>query len=708
MKTQNLNGTWSYRIGKGKISDREVPFSALPVGHSECSRYFDADMSFDRIFLKFDGITYYAKVILNGAFVGEMLPYCECIFDITDTVKEKENFLTVEVEDLSPKFGPTAGWENFGGIIRDVNLVYKNENYITDVFFRSTLTDGYTGAEFAVEASALSDDGIFEIKLLDGDKEIISYTQPAGADSIVQKISGIKLWSPDEPNLYSLKVRLVKNDCELDFYTCSVGFREFSCDKHRFILNGKHIFLRGVCKHEMIGGSGHCPTYEQIERDMQMIKDTGCNFVRLVHYPHGKKVLDIADRLGLMVSEEPGLWWSEVSDPEVSSGSIEVLRRTIIRDRNHPSIMFWLCFNECMFTEKFLSDSAAACREADPTRMVSGANCMDNETTKKLYDKCAFDFYTAHPYAPTMEIPSEAARYLTDKPLLFTEWGGLYMYDNPRLMGEFMDELYSLYTNASDEAALAGAFFWCWANVNDFNRGRPACIDGNLFEGLLTADREPSLIYTAFKKAIERMDNPPVSDSFWFDRVSSSPDGTNLITEGSNAALAEIIDSIRQSESGLRKRELSYGPQLSGNPGGLLNNPLVISNGTSISIACDIYAHKLTVIGLTSMTKGYPLGGEYSEKTAEIILTFENGTTETISLLNGEHITTVFALCKSSRINPVACTAQRYAVFGFCKDFDNYVMNSLEINPAEKKKIKKIEIKSANNGYSLLIYGIFA
>ena len=153
-------------------------------------------------------------------------------------------------------------------------------------------------------------------------------------------VNDVNLWSPDSPNLYVLKVTLLNGEKELDVYTCKVGFREFICDKHRFLLNGEHLFIKGVCKHEMFGDSGHCPSLEQMRYDLQMIKDTGCNFVRLVHYPHNKKVLEIADEIGLMVSEEPGLWWSDTSDPEVSNGSLEVLRRTILRDRNHPSVVF--------------------------------------------------------------------------------------------------------------------------------------------------------------------------------------------------------------------------------------------------------------------------------------------------------------------------------------------------------------------------------
>lgn len=111
MSIQSLDGIWNYRIGNGVWKSREVPFSARPVGHSECERSFDLEYMSERVFLVFDGITYYARVTLNGKFIGEMLPYCEYRFDVTDSVTEKGNELLVELEDLSPEFGPSAGYD---------------------------------------------------------------------------------------------------------------------------------------------------------------------------------------------------------------------------------------------------------------------------------------------------------------------------------------------------------------------------------------------------------------------------------------------------------------------------------------------------------------------------------------------------------------------------------------------------------------------
>lgn len=711
MIKQSLNGLWEYRIGKGKFAPKNVPFSCLAVGHSECKRSFDLEHNDEKIFLKFDGITYAAIVYLNGKKVGEMLPYSEYSFDITEIVKDKENELLVEIEDIAPRFGPSEGWENFGGIIRDVSLLYSKENYIKDVFFHYELVNDYTAAKITTDTLSSIGEGVFEIKLFSADALVCSYSQDAKEASKEYYLENIELWTPETPDLYRLEVSLNQNGEMVDVYSCFVGFREFTCGKHRFYLNGKPIFLKGVCKHEMFGDSGHCPTEEQMRQDMQMIKEAGCNFVRLVHYPHNKRVVEIADELGLMVSEEPGLWWSDTSDPQISAGSLEVLRRTVLRDRNHPSIMFWLCFNECRFTEQFLIDSAKVCRENDPTRLVSGANCMGLEDTLKYYNICGFDFYTLHPYAETMERAKEAAKVLNDKPLLFSEWGGYYVYDNPHLLKNFMTDMYNLYLADSDEGALAGASFWEWSELNDFNRGEPACIDGNLSEGLVDKYRNPTLIFETFCDTLKNM-GKSTEKVFWIEYENGAVAENNLINEGDKEVydntLANFLEQTREVEAQkrkMRRRRLRKGPLMSGVEN-LNETPLVLQDNESICIDCNISADKLSVFGLVSLTKGYPLSGDYGEKVAEITVTYEDASQEKTLLCNGTDITTVFELLGSSMINPVTENCERFATFGYDKNFERYIINKRDIAVSNDKVIKNITISSENNGYTLLIYGI--
>ncbi len=700
MTYQSLNGEWLYRIGGGEETVRKVPFSAIPVGKSFCTKKFDTEYTSERIRLFFDGITYHAKVTLNGRVLGEMLPYCEYSFDVTDIIKSNGNKLAVELDDISPVFGPTEGWQNYGGIVRDVYLVYNEKNYIKDVFFHAELKNDYTDAEYTVEIES-SEGGVYLVELSYGDRVVSSYTT---ADKISSKtLESVRLWSVDTPELYSLKVSLLSCGRVVDTYSCNVGFREIKCDRHRFIINGKSVFLSGVCKHEFIGDSGHTVTEEQMEQDMLMIKSTGCNFVRLVHYPHNKKILDIADRIGLMVSEEPGLWWSETGDPDVAAGSLEVLRRTIMRDRNHVSIAFWLCFNECKFTESFLVESAKVCKQTDPYRMVSGANCMSNEDTLKYYNICGFDFYTMHPYAPTFERAQTSAKILHDKPLLLTEWGGYYVYNNPNLLTDFFKGFAQLYHANSDSGALAGAFLWCWAEVDDFNRGLPFCVDGLLIEGLVDKYRNPRLNYEYFCRAIENFNN--VHDTSFkcteFDGI-----GKTAFICNDEAILDKKIVTGKQFCT-MRVPQIKTGPILK-NDKGINERPILTSDNCTSAFYGECESDCITVIGATSLSRGYPVSGEYGEEAFEVTAYSVSGEKETYVMRNGVDFTTAYTLLGSSVINPRAEKATELARFSYDKNFENYIVNRLDIKLPRRMKINKIEISSLGKGYDLLTYGIFA
>ena len=708
MKRFSLNEQWLYTAG-GSSKPITVPFSHLPVGHSECTRTFDLPRSAKQSFLKFDGITYYARVTLNGRYIGDMLPYSEYVFDISDTVLPVGNQLTVELEDISPAFGPTEGWENFGGIIRGVWLCTTDTPYIEDVFFKSTLDDSFCGGSFSVatRSSSSSSDYSFEIELLDGTDTVASYRQDQGEELSVA-LPSVKLWSLDSPFLYTLNVRLLEGERPIDTYSCSVGFRSLICDRHRFILNGKPIFLKGVCKHEMVGNSGHCPTYSQIESDMKLIKSMGCNFVRLVHYPHCKETLEIADRLGLLVCEEPGLWWSDTSNEEIARGSLEVLKRTILRDRNHPSIAFWLCFNECKFTESFLVESAKVCKRYDPTRLVSGANCMSDEDTLLYYNKCGFDFYTMHPYSPTPDRAIRSAAVLHDKPLLFTEWGGYFVYDNPHLLTDFMSEMNRLYMQNSDEGALAGAFFWFFAELNDFNRGQPACTDGILHEGLVTQDRQPTCIFDAFCQGLAMYDSEAEDIPFFLEPsdgyvgLEEKRPVALLGGDGFEKHFCEIA-ALEAARDCMRPRKLTVGPIIKDSSYGL-GAPRLISADSPVRAELPGDAKALTLIGLTSLEGAYPLGNiAYGATMAELKITYADGSCNILPLRNGMEITTAFALNGSSRIDPIAKNTLRYATFGYDKNFEVYVANRLDL-PLKSQPTSAELI--ASNGNHIMLYGI--
>ena len=120
-----------------------------------------------------------------------------------------------------------------------------------------------------------------------------------------------------------------------------------------------------------------------------------------------------------------------------------------------------------------------------------------------------------------------------------------------------------------------------------------------------------------------------------------------------------------------------------------------------------IETDEICVVGLTSPINGYPLGGKYGEDVCEMTIVYKNGHKQSITLKNGIHITTAFALNGSSRIDPVAEKAKRFIKFGYDKNYEVYVMNRLRIK-TESGEIERVEFTLKNEDYLPLIYGIFA
>ncbi len=501
----------------------------------------------------------------------------------------------------------------------------------------------------------------------------IAVEVPASPE-ITFHLSGLEAWSPDFPSLYTFKVEIYHDGEYYHERSMQIGFREFTCDRHRFLLNGKPIFLKGVCLHDHFDYNAPMRNVDDIQKDLQMIKDAGCNFVRLVHYPHNERTLSVASHLGLLVSEEPGLWWSDTSDPEVSAGSLEVLSRTIKRDRNSPAVAFWLCFNECKFTERFLLDSVRVCRELDPTRLVSGANCMSLEDTLKYYRLCGFDFYTYHPYASDFSLAHQAAETLTDKPLMFTEWGGYFVYNDSKLINDFQRQMLDLWDRNSDEGALTGASFWCFSDIYDYNRGEPACIDGTLVEGLVRKDRTATASYFAFRdgwKSPRNKKEPAFTMYYPNGLPGKMLTASSWVNVPLDAITANPPLAPRQFER-MRKRKITVGPILPRFYDHLPREPFLLDNGAFVDWIANERFSKITLNGIGVFYGGWPISGEIGDHVGDLTVTFADGSSEVFELQNGIHLASIHRNLGSSHINPLATLAEPILEFGYDLNFEDY------------------------------------
>ncbi|MGZ3881289.1 MAG: glycoside hydrolase family 2 protein [Flavisolibacter sp.] len=342
---------------------------------------FDVELpkATEKAFLYFGAANYRADVYLNGHKLGMHLGgFTPFNFEIPPGVlKPKDNFLVVKVDNKRFKDEiPTLNtdWWNYGGITRDVNLVVVPQTFILD--YSLLLNKGAAATkdktiEGWVKLSAPANEQVTielpELKL--------KRTLDVNGDSVGFnfRIPRLQLWSPESPKLYQVIISSKEDRIE-----DKIGFRTIEVQGKRILLNGKPVFLRGICIHEEIPQQGRRAYSKQDALHLLgQAKELNANMVRLAHYPHNENMTRTADSLGILVwSEIPVYWTIEFTNDTVLKKAKTQLNEMITRDHNRASIIIWSVGNETPVNPertKFMSTLVQTAREWDPSRLVSAA-----------------------------------------------------------------------------------------------------------------------------------------------------------------------------------------------------------------------------------------------------------------------------------------------------------------------------------------------
>ncbi len=726
----SLNGLWDYSIPDGSPEKRFVPGSYSVCGDNIYTTRFPYEKKSGKtVRLCFEGIAYEGTVVLNGTELGVMLPYSFYDYDVTSLLGDM-NTLTVYLKDINAPYGPTEGWKSYSGIIRPVYLEETAASYFTDVFFHAELCQEFTAAhchvDFNVE-NAEAEMTVSAILSKSGHTEAVSPKVPVADGTLSFDFERPDLWSPDTPNLYELTVTLHKGNETVDIHTDDVGFKELIADGNRFLLNGEDLFITGVCRHDLwTDECGFTMTDEMIEQDLKMIKHMGANFVRLVHYPHDRRVCRMAGKIGLLVSEEPGLWWNDLENTEITTRALEVLRRVIKRDRSQVAVAFWLSFNECVFKEDFMKESVRVAHEGDPTRLISGASCSGAEETKRMYDIVGMDFYTMHPYGthPTHvngQSLWHCAEIMTGKPLVFTEWGGYYVVDNPNLFREFAETMWDIHNNPQPGPCLAGMSYWQWQDIHEAQRGLPACHGGILDEGIVTMDRKPKACFYTFRDFIDKIRRPNIDEPYELIVTGAGLPGdayqTIRLPEQDPKYFEEAREASKAAPIYVHKKErhITNGPCLKAPLCNLGALEVYLKEGkpVTVSVASGTYeipvnspAKAVWFIGQATMGKGYPLSGIRGEEFGSYTLHFADGAKKVIPLRNGLETATVFGLIGPTNFEPRCAFASRAFKVAFDKNWEEYYTALIRKNTENDAVLEKISVNVTNPDYFLLLYGV--
>ena len=316
-------------------------------------------------------------------------------------------------------------------ITRSVQLVEMSETYIQDYFIQ--LEKGKTNTINGwIRLDGLQKQQSVTVEIPEiGLKQIVA-TNTEGYAALNLTTNKLQLWTPDKPKLY-----VVRLSTATDSVSDKIGFRTIETRGTDIILNGKPVFLKGVCIHEEAPyRSGRCYSDDDARTLLTWAKDMGCNFVRLAHYPHNEAMTRMADLMGLMVWSEVPVYWSiQFEKPEVYANTENQLTENISRDKNRASVVIWSVANETPNNEarlNFLKKLLTKTRSLDPTRLTAAA-CFasSNKTAYKLEDPLGefLDVMGCNEYIGWYSMPAEFAPTTTwtskyDKPLIMSEFGG--------------------------------------------------------------------------------------------------------------------------------------------------------------------------------------------------------------------------------------------------------------------------------------------
>lgn len=421
-----LNENWffrfSHQVNKGTAKRVDLPHTwnaqdALSgkvdykrgIGNYEKRIFIKPEYQGKRLFLRFEGVNTVASVFVNRKYAGEHRGgYGAFVIEITDKVDYgKENSVLVRVNnaeqlDIMPLVGD---FNMYGGIYRDVNLIVTENVCISPLDYASSgvkliqdsVSNEYAKVRNVIQLSnGRNADSKLDLSVVvkEEDTTVKSFSSsvvvPAGKNithEIPMEFNKPHLWNGmEDPFMYRVEVSIKENGKVLDIVSQNMGLRYYNVDSEKgFFLNGKHLQLKGVCRHQDRAEIGNALRKEHHDEDLAIMLDMGVNAVRLAHYPQDEYFYDLMDRHGLIVwaeipfvgpggYEDKGFVDSEMFKENGKQQLIEMIRQHY----NHPSICFWGLFNELKEYGdnpiEYIKELNEIAHKEDPTRPTTSAS----------------------------------------------------------------------------------------------------------------------------------------------------------------------------------------------------------------------------------------------------------------------------------------------------------------------------------------------
>ncbi len=428
-KLINLNGQWDFSSQQNNASQVTVPFCYDFKGKVSVSRMFGTGLESPNdwnYIICCDGINYQAEIKINGSFIvkheGGFTPFSSPIAD--GLIKESGNIIEVKIDNTldasrTIPLKNTANYpKNYGGIYRDIYIVavpkiyIKSSNVLSeiDINFNADIKNIVTLSATEIDKYS-SNDKKFTVKteLLDSAGNVKATSDAKqfqiSSNSTIQVINKFTLnapvyWSPEYPYLYKLRVVISQGDEVIDSYQSDFGIYELVRKKGTLMMNNIEFKFKGINYIEEFGASGICANYNDVERDVKLIKSLGCNIIKVYGRPAGTYLIDLCNKYGLLIMEEIPVFTVPSSILE-SENFLQLaenqLNEVILSHKNNPCIFAYGIGNDFDVTgsagQNYVKRMVAAARNLDNRQLYYSTRNYYNDKCRDLVDFVGINFY---------------------------------------------------------------------------------------------------------------------------------------------------------------------------------------------------------------------------------------------------------------------------------------------------------------------------
>ena len=346
-----------------KFYEKNPPYAPTEqnaIGSYRHHIYVPSEWRGKQIYVHIGSATSNLSLWVNGEYVGYSEDSkLEAEFEITKYVKAgSENLFAMQIYRwCDGSYLEDQDFFRLSGIGRDCYIYARDKKHIEDVKFVADLHDNYTKGHLDLNVTATK--GVKELRLTLASpcgkqikQEVVSVEK--GKVERCWHLDKVAAWSAETPNLYRLTVEVLDKGQTVEATAFKVGFRKVEIKNAQLLVNGCPVLIKGANRHEMAPNTGYYLTREDMMKDIQIMKELNINAVRTCHYPNSPLWYDLCDEYGIYVCDEGnieshGMGYKDktlAKDPQYEAAHLIRDQRMVLRDYNHPSVIYWSLGNE--------------------------------------------------------------------------------------------------------------------------------------------------------------------------------------------------------------------------------------------------------------------------------------------------------------------------------------------------------------------------